>query len=67
MLAKLLLLARLVADCDHCSKWVATPWGPKCADIKLDARCMWSGWHTFGQHQGISVCVRACEGGRPTQ
>ncbi len=54
----------LLLDLDHCARWQATPHGPRCADIRLDARCMWSGWHATAQ--GIAVCVRECGEEMPT-
>jgi len=59
-------LVSLLLDLSHCARWVQTPRGARCADVKLDApTCMVEGWHHFGP-QGITVCVRGCGPERPS-
>lgn len=56
----------LLLDYGHCARWQATPRGPACADVRLDAPgCLVTGWHTFGR-QRINVCTRGCGAERPT-
>lgn len=64
MLDALFAVLLVVLDLYHCARWQETPHGPRCAAIRLDARCLHAGWHeVFG---GVPVCVRDCPGGRPT-
>jgi hypothetical protein len=54
----------LLFDLNHCARWHIWPSGRVvCGDVKLDAACPWDGWHVV--YQGVAVCVRACEGGKP--
>lgn len=54
----------LVLDGDHCARWVETPHGLVCGDVRLKARCFREGWHVVAQ--GVSVCVRGCGEEGPT-
>lgn len=67
MIASVILwLATALTDASHCARWVQTPRGPACADVRLDAPgCLVDGWHTFGR-QRINVCVRGCGPEEPT-
>jgi hypothetical protein len=59
-------LVSLLLDLSHCARWVATPRGARCADVRLDAAtCLVEGWHVFGS-QRITVCVRGCGPERPS-
>lgn len=58
--AALVWLAMVLTDSSHCARWQATPRGPACADIRLDAPwCGVAGWHRVGR-QRIHVCTRDC-------
>ena len=53
-------IVSLLLDLSHCARWVETPRGARCADVRLDApTCLVTGWHRFGV-QRINVCRRAC-------
>jgi hypothetical protein len=52
-----------LVDLDHCARWTAVGDRLVCAEVRLDAACVVSGWHETAQ--GIPVCSRACEGGEP--
>jgi hypothetical protein len=59
-------IVSLLFDLGHCARWQATPRGPACADVRLDAPgCLVHGWHVFGR-QRINVCVRDCGAEGPT-
>jgi hypothetical protein len=59
-------IVSLLLDLSHCARWQATPRGPACADVRLDAPgCLVTGWHEFGR-QRINVCVRQCGAEGPT-
>jgi hypothetical protein len=59
-------IVSLLLDLSHCARWQATPRGPACADVRLDAPgCLVTGWHEFGR-QRINVCVRGCGAEGPT-
>jgi hypothetical protein len=64
LIASLIAALYLIGDCNHCRVWTTTPHGIRCADIRLGARCLHSGWHEF---MGAAVCVRDCgPEGKPT-
>lgn len=67
MIASVILwLATALTDASHCARWVQTPRGARCADVRLDApTCLVTGWHRFGV-QRINVCVRGCGAEGPT-
>lgn len=52
-------------DASHCTRWVASYGELRCAEVTLKPMCETEdGWHEV--FQGIPVCSRACEGGKPT-
>lgn len=65
MLLAILRAISCLLDLEHCARWQATPWGPRCAEVELQPRCeVASGWHLTAQ--GIPVCTRACGEDGPT-
>jgi hypothetical protein len=65
VIAAILNALVVLADLDHCARWVVSHGRIVCGDVQLDARCAWSGFHEFAQ--GIPVCVRGCgPDGAPT-
>ena len=59
-------IVSMLLDLSHCARWVETPRGARCADVRLDApTCLVPGWHRFGV-QRINVCRRACGADGPT-
>jgi hypothetical protein len=64
VIATILRALVILLDADHCSAWVTSHGALVCAEVQLEAACAVEGWHVV--HQGISVCSRGCEGGKPT-
>jgi hypothetical protein len=64
VIAAILNALVVIFDAGHCSSWTISHGRIVCGEVRLDAECAWSGWHETAQ--GVPVCVRGCDGGRPT-
>lgn len=64
MITWLLQLVLCTFDLGHCARLAWTAGGPRCVEVRLDPPCCGrSGWHHV---LFTPVCVRDCDGGKPT-